>query len=808
MFWSNVKVAIRNVRKNKLFAAINIIGLSIGLTIFVFGGLLVNYEKTHDAFFAHSDRIYTLGAIANPDIKLGFDRLNAVHTAVGPIVRNDLDDIEFIARSTIDEFLVSRGDEGFYEGIRFVDPEIMKIFDFKYIHGNSDALNDPSGVVLTESVANKYFGRTDVMGETLTLDNEYDFHVAAVINDLPINSHFNNLVVMDVKFGIMMPFKAKSRFGDFDENGEWNNLSMGNITYVQLPAHLDADWLQSQLDAIFVRSTPDNVKEYIAGYYVTPLIDVNTAIWDTIGMPIIEVIGLLSVLVLVVACVNYTNLATAQSLGRSREVGMRKTMGAGKKQLLGQFLVESLVIATIAMIVAIAILEVVIPIFNNFSEKGLTLNYLKTLPWLLSMIVLVGVSAGLYPAWLITRATPIEALRDTGRKGKKGSVIRSVMIGAQFAISAFMLALVSIVYMQNELVKETSYEFPKSEIYTLGRLDVDVIRERYDTLRHELEALPNVDKVAYAFQVPFEQTNSTTSVTSQPGDEAGKFTMHILRTTPEFTDAYDIPILAGRNLSRGIAGDLLVKESETINVLVNELALEKLGIDSPQEAINHRFYDLDDDNELQEFVIVGVVPTQNIIGLFNEEKPWVYWWDDRYHRIASVRITGGNMMQTVEDIENVWKRVIPEYPIQGRFLDDVFNDVYDILKMMNVALAIFAFIALALALFGLFGLAAFMAAQRTREIGVRKVLGANSWQIARLLVWQFSKPVMHALILALPLAFFASQKYLNFFADRIQTEVPVMLVAGIVAVILAWGTVAGHAMRIARANPVLALRYE
>jgi putative ABC transport system permease protein len=659
MFWSNVKVALRNVRKNKLFAAINIIGLSIGLTIFVFGNLLVNYEKTHDTFFANSERIYTLGSVANPDIKLGFERLNAVHSTVGPILRNDLDDIEFVARSMIDEYLVSRGEEGFYEGIRFVDPEILKIFDFEYIQGDSDALEDPSGILLTESIANKYFGRTDVMGETLTLDNEFDFHVAAVIKDLPKNTHFNSLIVVDLEFGMMMPIKAKSRISDFDENGEWNNLSMGNVTYVQLPAHLDSAWLQSQLDATYERSTPDNIKEYIAAYYVTSLVGVNTAFWDAIGMPIIEIIKLLSILVLVVACVNYTNLATAQSLGRSREVGMRKTMGAGRSQLLGQFLVESLVIATIAMIVAIAILEVLIPIFNNFSDKGLTLNYLKTLPWLLSMIVLVGVSAGLYPAWLITRATPIEALRDSGRKGKKGSAIRSLMIGAQFAISAFMLALVSIVYMQNELVKEASYEFPKSEIYTLGRLDVEDIRERFDTLRYELEALPNVDKVAYSFQVPFEQTNSSTNVSSQPGDEAGKFTMHILRATPEFTDAYDIPILAGRGLSRDIAGDLLVEESETLNVLVNELALEKLGIDSPQEAINQRFYDLDEDDELQEFVIVGVVPTQNIIGLFNEEKPWVYWWDDRYHRIASIRITGGNMMQSVEDIENVWKRVIP-----------------------------------------------------------------------------------------------------------------------------------------------------
>jgi len=238
------------------------------------------------------------------------------------------------------------------------------------------------------------------------------------------------------------------------------------------------------------------------------------------------------------------------------------------------------------------------------------------------------------------------------------------------------------------------------------------------------------------------------------------------------------------------------------------LALDRLGIASPQEAINQRFFDLDDEDPLREFVIIGVVPTQNIVGLFNSEKPWFYTYQPEAFRVASIRVTSGNMMAAVEDIEEVWKRVIPEYPMQGRFLDEVFDDVYNILKYMNMALAGFAFVALALALVGLFGLAAFMAAQRTKEIGVRKVLGANTLQIARLLVWQFSRPVLWALALALPAAFFAANVYLDFFADRINSPILILLVAGGIAVIFAWGTVAGHAIRIARANPILALRYE
>ena len=809
MFWNNVKIALRNLRKNKTFAVINILGLAIGMTIYVFGGLVVNYERTHDRNFANHDRTYTIGATASPKLNVGVENFNSVQSAVGPIIEAELTDVEAVARTLLREYLVSIGPDGFYEQIRFADPALLQIFDFNYIHGGNDVLEDPSAILITESAAIKYFGKTDVIGETITFDNEFDFSVGAVIEDVPLNTHFNSLVVIDAPFAIAAPMQALKRTRDIDVEGNWTNLSIGDLTYVMLPPGLDQAWLQTQMDAMFERSVPEEQRDVITSFVVRPLAAANTAIWDLIGMPVIEVVALLSFLVLIVACVNYTNLATAQSLGRSREVGMRKTMGAGQKQLLAQFLVESLVIAGIAMIIAIATLEVLIPLFNNATNKVLTLNYLRTLPWLVATTALVGLLAGLYPAWLITRATPIDALRDSARKGKKGSKMRAVMIGGQFAISAFMLSLVAIVYVQNEKVKESSYVFPRSEIYTIDRLQVDSIAERLDTLRNELEALPNISHVAFSSQVPYEQNNSTTSVSLQPGDESTEFSLQYMNTTPEFLAAYDIPLLAGRALDRNIANDSGTDDNETVNVIVNEMALEKLGFASPSDAINQRFYRLDQEGTNKpEFVIVGVAPTQNITGLFNADKPWMYRWDNDFLRIGSVRITGGNIMDSVDAIEDVWDRVIPDYPMQGRFLDDTFDDVYNILKYMNMSLAGFAFVALALALIGLFGLAAFMAAQRTKEIGVRKVLGANSFQIAKLLVWQFSRPVMWALAVALPGAYFASTLYLNFFADRIDAVLPILVVSGAIAVMLAWGTVAGHAIRIARANPVYALRYE
>ena len=281
-----------------------------------------------------------------------------------------------------------------------------------------------------------------------------------------------------------------------------------------------------------------------------------------------------------------------------------------------------------------------------------------------------------------------------------------------------------------------------------------------------------------------------------------------MEMSPDFLDAYDIPVLAGRGFDRNIANDSPTEGVETQNALINELALEALQIASASDAINKRFYLLNDEGPDTEYVIVGVLPTQNIIGLFNQEKPWMFLYRPESMRIGSIRISGGNIMDTVEQIEDIWDRVIPEYPMQGQFLDEVFDDVYNILKYMNMALAGFAFVAFSLALIGLFGLAAFMSAQRTKEIGMRKVLGASTAQIVRLLVWQFSTPVLWALAVALPGAYFASSLYLNFFADRIESPVFILVVSGALAVTLAWSTVAGHAFRIARSNPVVALRYE
>lgn len=804
-------IAWRQILKNKLYATINILGLVTGLVVYIFGSVLVRYEETHDLFFANADRIFTAGSLFSPTSGVGVSQNDGIYTALGPLIKADVPEIEALARTVRREFLVTVDDDNYYEHIKFTDPDFLKIFDFDYIEGDARALDDPSGVLLTREYAHKFFGDAPALGRSLQLDHDVTVHVMGVIEDLPPNTHFkSSLIGTSEGFGVIAPLAVLHKAADYDLAGNWNNLSKGDVTYMLFPAGTTKAHVQDVLDGAYEAHFPEGkMREFITGLSARRLDQANTVIWDMVGMPILQSVQVLAFLVLVVAIVNYTNLATAQSLGRSREVGLRKTMGAARGQLLVQFLVESICIVTISMLIALAVLELVVPMFNGASGKGMTLDYARMLPWLLVTTLLVGVVSGAYPAYLITRATPIDALHQSSSGGAKGGIFRSMMLGLQFTISIFMLAGVIVVYFQNQKVVESSQIYPRSQILTLQRLQLESIKPRLPTLRNELLKIPGVENVTYSSQVPYEQSSSGFGVGPVLGDDDNQFSLMQVRIDQNFLATYNIPLLAGRNLDETIAADTVKKDVLAANILVNELALSKLGFGSPREALGKVFYDFTDERESRAYTIVGVVPDQNFQGFHNEIKPMAFMMNENPMRIASIRVAAGFPMHRVlSSVEDAWAKLIPEYPIQTQFLDETFDDVFKVFDLTTQVLAGFAGIALLLSTIGLFGLAAFMAQSRTREIGIRKVMGANILQIIRLLIWQFSRPVMWSLLVALPLAYFASNTYLSFFADRIAAPAAIVAGAGVLAIAFAWAIVAVHAFRVARANPIHALRYE
>lgn len=805
-------IAWRQIVKNKLYASINVLGLVTGLSVYVFGSLLVNYENSHDTFFERADEIFTVGSVFDPSAGIGVTMNDSIYSAVGPLIEADVEEVLAVARTVNREFLVSVGDTHYYELIRFADPAFLQIFDLEYLAGDSQALEDPNGVMLSRETAVKFFGRTDVVGEMLTLDHDVNLRVTAVVEELPTNSHFSSAIIGgNVGLTMTAPLAALNKATDWDLAGNWNNLSTGNLTYLLFPEGTTLDDVQRALDGVWEAHYSDDMKEFITEMRARPLVDANTVVWDMVGMPVLESVQILAILVLVVAIVNYTNLATAQSLGRSREVGLRKTMGASQTQLLLQFLVESICIVAISMLIALALMEMIVPVFNEASGRGLSIDYLTTLPWLVVTTLIVGVISGAYPAYLITRTTPITALRQSASSGGKGGIFRSAMLGLQFTISIFMLAMVIVVYAQNQKVSNSSEIYPRSQIITLERLAIDDIQARRETLANEIRRIDGVEHVTFSSQVPFEQSNSYSDYTNTPGDEENTVNLNQIFIEDHFLSAYNIPLLAGRDFDASLAADTVKADVFQANVIVNELAVQRMGLSSPEAAIGHVFYDLPDDREPRAYTIIGVVPSQNFLGFHNEIKAINFMMSaaENNYRIGSVRVAAGvPLADMVSEIEQRWDRLIPEYPLQSGFLDETFADVFDVFNLTTQVLGGFAVIALLLSTIGLFGLAAFMAQSRTKEIGIRKVMGANLAQIVRLLVWQFSKPVMWSLLVALPLAYFGSQVYLDFFADRIEAPAAIVLGSGLAAILFSWTIVGVHAYRVARENPIRALRYE
>ncbi len=807
MFKNYIVSALRNILKNRLYAFINIVGLALGMAVYVFGTVLVDYEKNHDRHFSNVDRIYTPNSLFSPSANIGMRSADTVYAAFGDHVRVGMPELEGIARVRREEFLFSVGEKDFYQDIRFTDPDFTKIFDLNYLAGDHSVLLNPSMLIITESVATRFFGSDDAVGQTIMLDHELAVTVGAVVEDLPANSHFNSSLLGETDFAVVANFKALNSLRGYDPATDWTDISLGNRTYILIPDDKDSAWLEAGLQNLYEQHYSDDRKEFVSGIGIEPLTRANTYLWEATGIPLLTSVSILALLVLVVACVNYTNLATAQSLGRAREVGLRRTLGAERRQLLIQFLSESLVIAMIAMFLALVLLELLIPVFNTSLGKIVELDFSRIVPWLALTVLVVGLASGGYPSYLITRTDPIQALRDGKTGGGAGNFLRSGMIGLQFVIAIFMVAIVMVMYFQNQRVKQTISLFPSEQILVLERLNVEAIEPRLETLRTELKRLPGVANVSYTNQVPFNQSNRTFDAGTTPGDASKTFGMNRVRVDHDFLATFDIPLVAGRDLSREVAQDEVSGPTLPANVLLNELATSQLGFDEPGDAVGSVFFRFGTDGSSQQFTIVGVVEDQNFLGLHNNVKPFMFYVDaDRYY--GAVRLSPDNINQTIREIEAVWDRVIPDYPMQSKFLDEGFEQVYVIFRSINIALSGFAVLALSLALIGLFGLAAFMAEQRTREIGIRRVLGASVPQLVRLLIWQFSKPVMWALIFALPLAYFSSNLYLNVFSDRIDSPSTVIVIAGLIGVVMAWLIVAVHANWVARTNPIKALRYE
>jgi putative ABC transport system permease protein len=818
MFRNYLTVALRNLAKTRLYTFINILGLAIGLCICIFSNLLADHERSYDVFFPNAERIYSVYGIFNPNAGIGVRSSGGVPTQTAPLIAAEVPGVEASARLLAREYLVRYEDKKFYQGIRFADPDFTRIFQFDYLIGSAQtALDDPDGLIITKSAARKYFGEETPIGKVIRVNNAHDLHVTAVIADIPRNSHFSNSIILDQPLEMIGTTRALERLSDFKMEGNWHNMSSTDISYVLLPQGQSPDEVNQQMAGLYDRHVPDRNKEFLDSFELRELKKLNLYIWETTGLPVLVSIQILGLLILIIAIINYTNLATAQIMGRTREVGLRRTMGASRLQLFTQFLVESMTMATVALVLAIGTIQLVLPVLNDFAGKNISFNLIDNpllLLWLVLLTLTVGLMSGWYPAYLISRSHPVGLLNGEMVQGKRAVLIRNIMLIGQFSIALFMIIAVTIIYTQNNQLEKSSLIFSKDRILNLERFSRPEISARTETLRREFENIPGVEVFALSNQVPFEQSHSTGKFSLTSGDESNTFDLYRISIDRGFLQAYDMNLMVGRNFSSAYAQDtLLVDEEknptqESVNVIVNELALSRLGIADPASSIGQSFYRIMEDSPEVEYHIVGVIPDQNFLGFHNEIKPIVFANRPENQRVASLKLKGENITQTLEAIDATWERLVPEYPIERQFLEEYFNDVFKIFKGINTILAGFAVVALIVALIGLFGMAAFMAGRRTREVGIRKVMGASVTDIVKLLVWQFSRPVFIAILLASPLAYLAAGLYLDFFAERADFPIVWFLGADGCVLALTGIIVAVHAARVASTRPVNVLRYE
>lgn len=809
MLTSYLKLALRHLLKHRLYAVINILGLSLGLTVFLFSGILVQYESDHDHMFPKRDRIFTVSSIFSSESNVAIGEYPNIRLAYGPLLKQALTEAEQVSRSVVRRRVLSIGDQHQYITIRFNDPGFTDIFDFEYLYGDASALDDPHGLILTDTVARELFGRIDVMGESLMLDHQYLLRVTAVIKDVPADSHFNSSFMPNSTLAAMASIQALIGIGDLQMEGEWESLNPLDLTYILLPEGHSQTQLQQQIEAVYTAHTPQEEQRHISAHKVRPLQDANTIVWDALGFPVLQSIQLLGLLVLITACLNYTNLATAQSFGRTREVGLRKAFGAGRHQLLLQFLIESIALTVFAMLVALSTLEILIPAYNDWTNKAVNLNYLGLVPHLTLTTLLAGLLAGVYPAYLIMGSHPIDSLHNTLLSSHKGHRFRSLMVTLQFAISIFILAMVMIIYAQNVKIKDLASDFPSSEVVILDQITKPAIKAQYSSLKTRLKNIPGVQSVTFSDGLIFHEAGEAYRVKSvQPSlhHKDPDFKLYAISSDMDYLDTYNIKLLAGRQL---LPEDRFNSDNSRSNIMINIKAAHLLGFDTPEDVIGHSFTTITRLNQPQRHhTVVGLIPNQYFLGVHTPVEPLILLIEPERYAYISLRFNYKVSADTLNQVNAAWAEVIPEYPAQSESLDFYFNLFFRIPKGINTVLAAFAAIAFALALFGLFGLAAFMAQQRTKEIGIRKAMGANEKQIVSLLIWQFSLPVIWSLLIAVPLAYLASKIYLDFFPEQITTVFPVIGLASITALLTAWAVIAGHALKTARTAPIESLRYE
>lgn len=790
MLTNYLKIAFRHLRKKKFYTFINVIGLGIGMACCLLISLYVLDELSYDSFHEKADRIYRVTV----DARIGESLLSAGHANehMGEVL-DEIPEVEAVTRVRDNPNRIVRlQDEVFLENnIIEVDSSFFHIFTFPLLEGHAaNTLQEPASVVLTAHMAEKYFGTVQgVVGHILEINDE-PYTVTAVIANPPRQAHFHFDMAVPIRYQI-------------PQNVNWLDLGE-NFTYVLLQEGVPYEPVVAKMDALFQKYNPEAYEEIKKIGFARFLLQPITAIHlhshlmydaaDVGNLRALYIFAAIAVFILLIAGVNFVNLATARSADRAKEVGIRKTLGSVRTTLIRQFLTESVLMSLLAMLIALGMAELFRTPFNDISGKNIEI-FINQQVWLvaLGITLLVGVVAGLYPAFYLTRFKPVEVLRGSFARSSQGRSFRNVLVVFQFVISIGLIICTALVYQQLAYMRQKELGFQKENVMLLK--NISKLGTQYDALMHTLASDSRMMSVTASDQEPFSTYNGTSMRQKGQGDVDRKIT-GFARVSYDYLKTLGITLIAGRDFSREIASD-------TAAVIVNEAAVKAFGLEDP----------LNNEIEIGEdrvYHVIGVTEDFHFQSMDRKIAPLVMLLYDTVDELNTivVRTQGQDMVNMVADLEDTWKQFAPDVPFEYAFLDETFDALFKNYQQLSSIVTLFAGLAILIACLGLLALAAFMAEQRTKEIGIRKVMGASVADIVLMLSGNFTRLVLVAFAIAVPLAYLAMQQWLQDFAYRIDISVWIFMLAGIFAVVIAWLTISYQAMKAAKSNPVEALKYE
>ena len=785
MLFNYLKIALRNLRKHKAFSVINVSGLAIGMTCSIFILLWVREELSFDRFNANADRLFRLTD------NVGDFKAAVTPAGVAAGLKSQLPAIKNITRISKDHSAVFEvGALKFQEKrLIYADSNFLEMFNYPLLKGNKNtALQSPDGILITENVARKYFGQQDPMGKLIRINNADNFKVVGVLENIPSNSH--------LQFDFIIPMSAIEAT-DYDlKSKTWDTFNY--YTYLELNDNTSPSALANLTNQI-LKIYKVHVPEFKVEFHLQPLLSIHLGQALQIDEPghgnmqYVNIFFIVAIIVIAVACINFMNLATARSARRAKEVGLRKVVGAERYQIIGQFLGESVLISLLAFGIAMMLVWFLLPAFNNIADKSLSFRNidLKLLLSLLGLSLFTGLISGIYPAIYLSGFKPVKVLKGKLKSMGGNLVFRNTLVVIQFIVSIVLLIGTAVVYQQLHFIKNMNLGFERNLVYV--RMSGE-LWNKLDAIKTELKQRPLTNDYSIISDLPTELVTGTVDVQWPGKDPKSQIVIPSMDVDENFTNVFQMKVLNGRSFSSGFKGD-------SSNYMVNETAVRTMGM-TVKNAVGKSL----SFGQIKG-TIIGVVKDFNFKPIQQSIEPLVLRLN-KYGGYIFVRTKPGSTDQTIKSLEKICQQLNPAYPFEYSFLDEDLANLYKGEQRIGSLFNIFAILAIFISCLGLYGLSAFIAEQRTKEIGVRKTLGASVFNIVYLLSTNFTRVVFIAIIIAIPIAWYSIHQWLQGFAYHIEIGWGVFAIGAFSALFIAICTVSFESVKSAVANPVKSLRSE